>query len=376
MKFNKQNFIRNLSNLPGWRTNRKIIVFESDDWGSNRMPSKEAFNSLYDRKIISEDSAFHFYKYDSIECNQDLEGLFEVLSSFKDKNGKHPVFTGVNVVANPDFEEIKANNFSEYIYEPFTKTLGRYKNHDRVLDLWKEGAANNLFVPQFHGREHLNVMAWLRSLKSGKSATMQAFDYGVFGLNSIALKESTVSYLAAFDLEHKDDLKVQSESITEGISIFKELLGYKPLFFVPSNGPFNLTLEKTLADEGITYLMLNKFQKEPLGGGKYKNRFRYLGKKNEHGQIYLTRNASFEPASPGTDWIDYTLSQLELTFKWHKPATIGTHRVNYSGFLYPENRDNGLRLLTILLKAIIARWPDVEFMTSVELGDQIRNVNS
>jgi hypothetical protein len=33
----KQNLSRNLSNLPGWRTNRHIIVMESDDWGSIRM---------------------------------------------------------------------------------------------------------------------------------------------------------------------------------------------------------------------------------------------------------------------------------------------------------------------------------------------------
>ena len=37
----KENVSRNLSNLPGWRTKRHIIVIESDDWGSIRMSSKE-----------------------------------------------------------------------------------------------------------------------------------------------------------------------------------------------------------------------------------------------------------------------------------------------------------------------------------------------
>jgi len=27
---------RYIANIPGWRTNRKIIVIESDDWGSIR----------------------------------------------------------------------------------------------------------------------------------------------------------------------------------------------------------------------------------------------------------------------------------------------------------------------------------------------------
>ena len=30
-----------LINIPGWRTNRHIVVIESDDWGSIRMPSCE-----------------------------------------------------------------------------------------------------------------------------------------------------------------------------------------------------------------------------------------------------------------------------------------------------------------------------------------------
>jgi hypothetical protein len=36
---------QNIINLPGWRTNRKIIVFESDDWGSIRMPHMLIINN-------------------------------------------------------------------------------------------------------------------------------------------------------------------------------------------------------------------------------------------------------------------------------------------------------------------------------------------
>ena len=35
-------------NKMGFHTERKIVVFESDDWGSIRMPSKEVFNHLMD----------------------------------------------------------------------------------------------------------------------------------------------------------------------------------------------------------------------------------------------------------------------------------------------------------------------------------------
>ena len=56
---------------------------------------------------------------------------------------------------------------------------------------------------------------------------------------------------------------------------------------------------------------------------------------------------------------------------WHKPATISTHRVNYVGFLHPENRERTLHKFEELLRTMLKKWPDIEFMTSMELGDLI-----
>ena len=62
---------------------------------------------------------------------------------------------------------------------------------------------------------------------------------------------------------------------------------------------------------------------------------------------------------------------MEINFFWHKPANISSHRVNYIGFLHPENRENSLRKLEELLAKMLKKWPDIEFMTSEELGDLI-----
>jgi len=361
-----------LINSFGWHTNKKIVIFESDDWGSMRMPSSKTYETLVKKNVIIPDND-HFYKYDTLESNNDLTGLFEVLISFKDHKGNHPVFTAVNVVANPDFKKIKDANFEEYFYEPFTELAARLKNKEYILDLWLEGEKSKIFEPQFHGREHLNVKAWMRALKSDQPKTKMAFEHGVYGINSIKLGESKVHYLASFDVEEKEDIGYQQSSITDGIELFRSLVRYSPTFFVPSNGPFNLLLEETLSENGIKYLMLNKFQKEPQGNEKYKYRIRFLGSQNKNKQIYLSRNVSFEPSAIGRDWIDYTLKQMEHAFKYNVPATIGTHRVNYIGGLYPENRDNGLNLLKILLTRILSTWPDVEFMTSSELGELIKS---
>ena len=110
-------------------------------------------------------------------------------------------------------------------------------------------------------------------------------------------------------------------------------------------------------------------QRYPLGDGKFEKQLNWLGKKNIYGQIYLTRNAGFEPSDPcGTHSIKSCLKEIEIAFRWKKPAIISSHRVNYVGFIQKANRDSGLELLDKLLKSIISTWPDVEFMTSEELG--------
>ena len=75
-----KSIVRNLANLPGWRTNRKIVVIESDDWGTIRMSSKEAFNSLLNKGYPVDQCPYN--KYDALESNQDLEMLFDQSYNF------------------------------------------------------------------------------------------------------------------------------------------------------------------------------------------------------------------------------------------------------------------------------------------------------
>lgn len=366
----------NMSNIPGWRTRRHVVVIESDDWGSIRMSSIENYEQLLKAGIPVNKNYYNIF--DALECNADLEELCNVLVQHKDSTGRHPVMTGVNVVANPDFRAIKENGFTEYVYEPYTETCKRYPNHDRVYELWNKGINERLIVPVFHGREHLNAQIWMRALQRGNRSTITAFNCEVTGIPSKGINGETVpDFQAAFDIETIKDLPYQKEVLKTGLDLFEHLYGYRSKYFVPTNGPFNNTLEKDLYDNGVEFINTGKKQLEPLGDGKYKTNTRFLGDKNHFSQVYLTRNCFFEPSATGfvvsqdRNWVDSCLKEIEIAFRWHKPATISSHRVNYIGFLHPENREKGLKALSQLLDEIIKRWPDVEFMTSVELGDLI-----
>ena len=356
-----------IGNTLGWRTNNKIIVIESDDWGSIRMPSTKTFDHLVQRGFTIADDPY--CKYDSLERNVDLERLFDVLSNHKDSTGRSPVITGLCLMANPDFELIREHDFSSYFYKTLPDTLLHSSGSTEVLELWNEGKAKRIFDPQFHGREHLNVNFWLKDLQEGNPDTLEAFNSGVWGVYSNRILKD---YQAAFNIEFEEDLNYQHEVIIDGIDLFNLYLGYKPTFFVPTNGPFNLSLSKTLAKKGIKYILLDKFQKEPLTGNKIRRHFHYLGKRNKYGQVYMSRNVAFEPSQfPKLDNVNTCLRDISLAFQLNKPAVISTHRLNYIGAHYEENSRKNLKLLDNLLGQIIKRWPEVEFITSEELGDTI-----
>lgn len=363
-----KSFKRALLNLPGWRTSRKIVVFESDDWGSIRMPSKEVFDELKYLGIKVDNLSFN--RYDSLASEEDLMRLFEVLSSVKDKNGNPAVLTANTIVANPDFERIKASKFAEYYYEPFTSTLNRYPAHSKSFILWKEGISRGVFRPQFHGREHLNVTRWMRALRSDSGLVRRAFDCEMYDLSE-SLEISENSFMDTYNLQSDNELSFQIQSIKEGLELFEQLFGYNSITFIAPCNIWSNKLNRTLYDMGVNTLKSGWIQLEPKPGSdnKFRKIFHYIGQRNDLGQRYLPRNAHFEPSQElSFDYKKDILSRAKIAFHWGKPLIIGAHRLNFIGFIDKLNRERNLSLLAELLKELIRTWPDVEFMSTDELS--------
>jgi len=361
---------KHLSNLPGWRSKQKIVVLESDDWGSIRMPSKQTYERLKAKGLTALDKgdSARYSAYDTLANQTDLEALFSVLKNHKDKMGHSAKLTAVSLVANPDFEAIKANDFQTYLYEPFTETLKKYKR-ENAFDLWKQGIAEGVFIPEYHGREHLNVPAWMRALRNNEQQALLGFEEGMWAVGRD--NGSKVFFQSAYDLEIKEDLVEQHQIVQSGLELFEQLFGYKAQFFVPPNGPVNNSLEQTAAKAGVKYVSTSKKQVEVFGDSITKKHLHYLGQSTAFGQKYITRNVIFEPSVPNKDWVGHAMKDISIAFQWRKPAVISSHRVNYIGALDEKNRSNGLKQLDALLSSIIKKWPDVLFLTSVELGELI-----
>lgn len=374
MKKTKRKIVQNLINIRGWTTERKLVIIESDDWGSIRIPSRQVYETLL--KAGDKVDSDPFTRYDSLASESDLSLLFDILTKYKDRNGKYPVITANCAVANPDFDKIKASGCRKYYYEPFTETLKKYPEHKRSLELWQQGIEENLFFPQLHCREHMNVIRWMKHLQEGKSDVETAFENRMISTGNSITPVNKYAYMDAFNYDIKEELYTLNAIVKEGTELFKRIFGYSSKSFIASCYIWGNDFEKQLANNGIEYIQGSNVQLLPqkTEGTKTLGKKRhYIGQVNRYNQIYLMRNCRFEPSwNQDFDWVNNCLREIATAFKWNKPATISTHRLNFIGYIDKNNRDKNLKLLSMLLSEIIKTWPTVEFITSVELGEMMR----
>ena len=356
-----------LLNLPGWRSSRRIVVFVSDDWGSVRTPSAESLTRLRELGVKVDDC--HYMQFDRLESGDDLEGLFNLLEMYKDNRGRTPVFTANCLTANPDFDRIRLSDYSDYFAEPITLSYAAVKGAEHNMAIWKEATRRGICLPQSHGREHLNVSRWMADLQSNDAVARAAFDYGMFGVSAHTTNPRRASYLAAFDAEEDGAAEDTRRTTATALEEFRAIFGLESRSFIAPNYVWGAAVESTSKEHGVDYMQSGAVQWLP-GHGKTRRRRHFQGGTNSFGQRYVVRNVHFEPSSDRhKDWVGEAMRDIDLAFRLRKPAVISTHRVNFVGGLSTENRDRGLSFLKNLLSDMLKRWPDIEFLDAVELGD-------
>jgi hypothetical protein len=354
-----------LANLPGFYTNQKYIIFESDDWGSIRMSSLNSFNRLLKQGIRVDNCPYNLY--DSLESENDLEALGNTLSKFKDVFGNSPIFSANSILTNPNFEKIREDHFTKYSYELSTSSYKRFNNTNNSFNLLNQLIQNNLFSIQFHGREHLHVPYWLEELQDSKSPYRTSFDYGVYGLGKLVFPNSKYNIQENLNIRKNDDFIYQKNSLEQGVKIFEKIYGCHPKTFIAPNYVWSSKHESILSDCNIIGIQGMKYQfVKDLDS--FKKRFHFSGERNILNQTYIVRNCFFEPSIfPKIDSVDYCLNQISIAFSLNKPAIISTHRVNFIGNLHPENSIKNLSLLSTLIAKILQKWPNIRFISSLDL---------
>lgn len=346
-----------------FRTNRHIVVFESDDWGSIRMSSKKDWDELLRLGYAVDKRPYE--RFDTLESAEDLEALFEVLNKYKDYNGNHPVITANMLMANPDFARIQEYGYQKYYYEPIATTYERYFGNTEVLELMKQGYEHGIFMPQCHGREHFNVTQWLRGLQDGNEDLLTAFRFEICGIAPKNHPEQGNLLMKALYAETDKEQQQIDDIVTEGLQMFEKLWRFKSKTFVAPCYCWSEQTEKTLAEGGVKLIQTSRSKK-----AAYQSliRYYYTGKHNEYNQVYSIRNCSFEPSTLKEDMtVETVIKQVDDVFSNHKIAVFSTHRINYVSGIDKYNRTKNLALLDVFVNKLIEKYPDVEFLSSDKL---------
>lgn len=366
-----KNLIKKFANLPALTTDKKLVVLFSDDWGSVRIRSNSDLTQLKQKGIAA---TSRFNRFDTLESDSDMEYLLEVLVKHKDRRGNHPVITAVTNVANPDFNQIKKNNFQEYFYETNQQTYSRYAASNNVLSLVKQGIDQNIFVPESHGREHVQVNWYLEELQNENSMARKVFDNEFFFLEAKHLSNSKRGrgLGAAFDVWNLADIQTHKKVIATGLEIFKKQYGYSSTIFTPPAIFYNPAIETDLVANNIQWLDVGRFFKTPQVGGGEKRQFNYLGRKKKSGLKVLVRNCVFESnMSDSDDGVNSCLAGIAEAFASKQPALISNHRACFVGGINEDNRTKGLKAIDTLITKILQKWPDAEFVSGNELAKRL-----
>lgn len=337
------------------------------------MPSRKVYDEALKKGIRVDKSPY--CRYDSLASEEDLNRLFELLLSVKDKNERSPVITANSIMANPDFQRIKESGFIKYHYKLFCESLSEYDTHRNSLKLWKDGLKEGIFFPQLHGREHVNVGLWLELLAKRDQRFLEAFNLGFWGLSTDVCPDMNRSVQATFDTAEKHMVSHTKGAIKSATKIFKKTFGFTPRSFIAPNFIWGEDIAEQLKNSEIRYIQGMKYRKLPRqSDGKRKLIRRHLGELDS-GLINLVRNCSFEPSlyQNRSKTVGMCMADIKNAFFWKKPAIITTHRLNFIGCVVEENATENIKLFSKLLNQITEKWPDVEFMNSVELGSIIED---
>jgi len=375
MQHIKKMIANQLVNMSGWTTSNKIVVIESDDWGSVRMPSVSAYEYLLKAGIPVNKSPYCLY--DNLCSSEDIQLLFATLRKYQDAQGHHPIITANAVMTNPDFQKIKDSAYENYHYETIDRTFSRVFPNSNPMDIWSEGQRQNLFFPQFHGREHINVPFWLDKLRKADPVFTKAFEVGCSGISSDVYAKYPKSVQASFDYDNGEDLDFMKESIVDGLQIFEQLFGFKSKSFIPNNYIWPAELNKILTQNGVDYMQGMKYRLLPkTAQTQTRQMVKRANGQVEDGLLQTVRNVQFEPAllpdNQKQDAVKACMQQIAASFFWKKPAIITMHRINFCGSLHSENRDSNLKMFDQLLSEITQRWPEVIFMDTVSLAKTIK----
>jgi len=312
---------------------RPVLVIESDDWGAG--PIAQAAS---------------------------LQAIARVLQRHRDAAGRAPVLNLALVLAVPDGPAIARD--------------GRYRGVDLadacfvpVRAALQDGAALGVFALQLHGMEHFRpetlaaspdpaVQAWLR--QPVPAATEQLPSH----LQSRWVDAGTLpsTQLSAHAIAGATAQEVQA---------FERIFGAPPRAVVPPTFVWTRAVEQAWAAAGVEFIVTPGFRSTQRNARGLPDADEGpIASGDRAGSLtYLVRTDYFEPAR-GRD-AAYALRALARAVDEGRPCVLENHRDNF--IADPVQAQRSLAELDALCAGALREFPDLRFLSTVELGRILRD---
>ncbi|MCB1876754.1 MAG: hypothetical protein KDH88_12345 [Chromatiales bacterium] len=309
------------------------LLLESDDWGPGGEHHAQRFRELA-----------------------------QTLSRYTDSMGRPAVLTADMVLAVPDTRAMREQ--ADGVYRRRFLDTDFPQIHQAFRDAMKAG----VLVPQLHGLEHLNGDGLARLAKQGDprvQPALQEDDWWDWESLDSPLQGHYVdgSALPTTNLEQQR----QSDLVDQALTVFQRTFGFPSRSTVAPCYLWDDATESAWAQAGVRYIQTAGYRcTGRAADGRYVQDPPYLvpGQRNSHEQIYLVRNAMYEPVDGRR--ADACIRSIREAQRQALPAVVSTHRYNYTRA--EEEHRESLAGLERILCACNRFSPRLRHCSSPELG--------
>jgi hypothetical protein len=311
-----------------------VLIIESDDWGAGPLAQADA-----------------------------LTRLSALLQQVRDRN-RHPAVMTLGVVLEvPDGARIAATGCKVYHALPLADA-----RFDAVRMAMQDGIRAGVFAPQLHGQCHYWPPAVLTAAQTDDSVR----DW--LTAPEPAMTEALPSPLQSrwVDASSLPSQELSNESIQQAVTL--EASAYRAVFgntlqvAVATTFVWNDAVEAAWAQAGVEVVITPGRRatcRNAAGEPACVDSAMLSGERSPTGQTYLVRDVYFEPAL-GHD-PQRLVDGLRTRTRQRRACLVETHRFNFL-----QAREASVATLQAGLNAALAAYPNVRFLTPLELVHAIQ----
>ncbi|HET9406075.1 MAG TPA: hypothetical protein VFO39_02455 [Candidatus Sulfotelmatobacter sp.] len=344
--------------VEGFYFDRPLLLIQSDDWGRVGVRDREGLELFQAAGLSLGERPYDFY---SLETAEDLSALRDVLKHRKDASGRSPCI-GMNfVVHNLNFAPMEAEDFRQIHLLPLSDGLPREWSRPGLLESYREGMTEGLLCPALHGSTHFCRNA-VESVMAGSNERADLLKtLWRCGTPYIHWRMPWIGYEYWNPNERGDQFlssEKQRELIGTSVGAFAKMFSKLPRSACAPGYRANLNTHSVWAEYGIRVA-----QNGP--GSSSPPHF------DDNGLLHCYRNVEFEPAVDPEFSLETCAEQASVCFQAGIPAILSMHSINLHSSI-KDFRSRTLQALGQLLDALVARHPDLLFISDEDLWELVQ----